>query len=304
MKKIISIIFLCFAAAAIYSCSSKMDVDYSPFYEEGSSDQPHGPAGTGEDEPNTFRAMSFNVRNYASDSGTDNAWTKRKSGVAAMLNAKCPMIVGAQECYISQMNDITKACPQYGAYGLGRDNGTTSGETTAIFYHKDSVSVVEYGTFWLSTTPNKVSLGWDGACRRTCTWMRFKMKSNGQEFFFFNTHLDHQGAVAKVEGMKLIMEKIGTIDFAGLPVILTGDFNSIPGEDVFSYNTMNDARTDSPLSDNFGSSNGYGNQNKLIDYIFYKSFKPRTFETIRDRWDGITYISDHYPVMCTFKYGE
>lgn len=303
MRKVISIIFLCSAAAAITSCSYKKDVDYSPFYKDDSG-HPVDPVGPGGNEPNTFKAMSFNVRNYASDSGTEHAWTKRKSGVAAMLNTKCPMIVGAQECYVTQMNDITRACPQYGAYGLGRDNGTTSGETTAIFYCKDSVNVVEYGTFWLSATPNKVSLGWDGACRRTCTWMRFKMKSSGQEFFVFNTHLDHQGAVAKVEGMKLIMEKIEAIDFAGLPVILTGDFNSIPGDEVFTYNTLDDARKDSPRSDNFGSSNGYGNQNKQIDHIFYKGIRPLVFETIRDRWEGITYISDHYPIMCTFKYGE
>lgn len=303
MRKIISIIFLCCTAAVIASCSYKKYVDYSPFYEDdsGHHDDPSNPD---VNEPNTFRAMSFNVRNYASDSGTEHAWTKRKSGVIAMLNAKCPMIVGVQECYVSQMNDITKACPQYGAYGLGRDNGKSSGETTAILYCKDSVSVVEFGTFWLSATPNKVSLGWDGACRRTCTWMRFKMKSSGQEFFVFNTHLDHQGEVAKVEGMKLIMEKIGSIDYAGLPVILTGDFNSIPGDEVFTYNTLNDARKESPRSDNFGSSNGYGNQNKQIDHIFFRDFKPLVFETIRDRWDGIIYISDHYPIMCTFKYGE
>lgn len=304
MKKIFTLIFVAFAATSVLSCSYKKDVDYTPWYSDGGNTQGDDPAKPGEDEPNTFRAMSFNVRNYASDSGTSHAWTLRKSGVAAMLNAKKPMVIGAQECYITQMNDITKACPQYGAYGLGRDNGTTSGETTAIFYLKDSVTVVEYGTFWLSATPNKVSLGWDAACRRTCTWMRFKIKSNGKEFLHFNTHLDHQGNVARTEGMKLIYEKIASINKTGLPVILTGDFNSLPDDPVFNGNPYKDSRVDAPRTDNFGTSNGYGGQNKIIDYVFYDNMKPMSYETIRDRWDGIVYISDHYPVMSTFKYGE
>ena len=155
----------------------------------------------------------------------------------------------------------------------------------------------------LSETPNTPSTGWDASIKRTATWVKLEMKSNGQQFYFVNTHLDHQGATAKAEGLKLIQQKINDMNQAGLPVILTGDFNELSSSSIFNTLTLKNVRNEAPITDNFGTSNGYGDQNKQIDHIYFGgSLNPLTYETIRDRWEGITYISDHYPIMATFNF--
>lgn len=47
-------------------------------------------------------AMTFNVRYPASSDTGDKAWDNRKSGIYAMLRTVKPMVVGVQECFLSQ----------------------------------------------------------------------------------------------------------------------------------------------------------------------------------------------------------
>ena len=303
MKKINIIFSMLLAAVVSFSCVQK-EPDYSQWYgtdeeeNQGSSSNPGTSAGEME-----LSVMSFNVRYPAAADTGEKAWSNRSKGVYAMIKAKQPMLIGVQECYISQRNDIVNNCEGYSAYGVGRDNGTTSGETTSILYQKSLFSLKEYGTFWLSETPNTPSTGWDASIKRTATWVKLEMKSNGQQFYFVNTHLDHQGATAKAEGLKLIQQKINDMNQAGLPVILTGDFNELSSSSIFNTLTLKNVRNEAPITDNFGTSNGYGDQNKQIDHIYFGgSLNPLTYETIRDRWEGITYISDHYPIMATFNF--
>lgn len=42
-------------------------------------------------------------------------------------------IFGTQECFIHQLEDMKKALPEYDYIGVGRDNGKTEGEHSAIF---------------------------------------------------------------------------------------------------------------------------------------------------------------------------
>ena len=99
---------------------------------------------------------------------------------------------------------------------------------------------------------------------------------------------------------------IAEINVDNLPVVLTGDFNSEPTQAwMVSLNEMlADCRKDAPLTDNFATSHGYGKKNQLIDHIYYKDLTPLSYETIRNKWSGVTYISDHYPIMAKFNFGE
>ena len=85
--------------------------------------------------------------------------------------------------------------------------------------------MLEWGNFWLSSTPDIPSIGWDAACTRTATWALLKDKKTKEKFYYVNTHLDHVGKVARKEGLKLILEKIQKINLDNFPLILTGDFN-------------------------------------------------------------------------------
>lgn len=247
--------------------------------------------------------MSFNVRYLIGDTGT-NSWENRKIGIFEMLEDKKPMVMGVQEAYVSQVNDILDAMPQYKAYAIARDGASSENETCGVFYLKDSIALMNVGNFWLSESPSKVSMGWDAACTRICTWALFRIKTSGQKFYHFNTHLDHVGTTARREGLRLIWSKIEEINKDGFPVFITGDFNTGPEDAIFEGSPYASARDDAPVTDNEKTYNAWGKPSKakLIDFIFYKGMTPQTFETVTEGYAGVEYISDHYPIISTFGY--
>ena len=260
--------------------------------------------GTDPITPSSFsmRVMSFNIRYLAGDTGTEFDWSNRKGGVASMLAEIKPVVVGTQEGYVSQINDIISACPQYKAYAVARDGYDKENETNAILYLKDSVSIQDFGTFWLSNTPSRLSMGWDAACTRICSYAKMKFKRTGDIFYFFNTHLDHVGETARREGLRLIWTKMEEFNPEHLPVILTGDFNTTIDDSIFDWSPLRSARETAPESDDTPSYNAFGKgKTKSIDHIFYSGFDALLFKTITQEYGGSKYISDHYPIICEIK---
>jgi endonuclease/exonuclease/phosphatase family metal-dependent hydrolase len=93
-------------------------------------------------------------------------------------------------------------------------------------FRRDRFELLSSGQAWLSETPEKVgSKGWDAAFPRIVTWAKLKDRSTGGSLVFFNTHWDHKGVRARVESGKL-MRRLVDEHRDGLPVVVTGDFNS------------------------------------------------------------------------------
>ena len=63
------------------------------------------------------------------------------------------------------------------------------------------------------------------ACPRVCSWMWLKDRKTGKTFCFANTHTDHVSALARKEGMLLIIRRMHEFAPTGTPVIFTGDHN-------------------------------------------------------------------------------
>ena len=79
--------------------------------------------------------------------------------------------------------------------------------------------------FWLSDTPEVIaSTSWGNTVRRMVTWVRFKDRVTGREFYFWNTHFDHQVQPAREKSAVLLNERIAKVK-AGLPLILLGGIN-------------------------------------------------------------------------------
>ena len=243
--------------------------------------------------------MSYNIRLGVADDG-DNSWDIRKIATPAMLQANAPDIFGVQEAYDFQVAYIAEQCPQYVPLGVGREDGVAKGEHMSIFYNKEKIDVVEWGTYWLSETPDVPSKGWDAACYRTATWALLKLKDSGKQFYYVNTHLDHKGVEARAKGLALIADKIAAMNPKGYPMVLTGDFNVFPDDPgLEGINAqMKDARVTAENSDDRGSFNNWGqSEGKVIDYIYYAGFAKCTdFKVVTDTYENIPYISDHYPV--------
>jgi len=252
-----------------------------------------------------FTLISYNIRNSSANDGI-NSWENRKDLTINMINQEKPDLICMQEVKVDQLDFIYDELPNYEFLGVGRDDSVKKGEIMAVFYRNDKFKAIEDGNFWLSETPEKVSLGWDGACRRMVTWGHFQNIKSGKTFFCFNTHFDHIGEVAREESAKLIMNKISEIcKNANEPVFLTGDFNARIDNPIFSpiINYLKQARENAPVTDNKFTYNnfGLGTENPIvIDHIFYLNASPISFGTL-DKSYGSGYISDHFPIKAVFE---
>lgn len=246
-----------------------------------------------------LKVMSYNIRQGSVNDGT-NSWMYRCPATIEMLEDQKPDIMGLQEALRDQVMFIEEFTKDYDYVGVGREDGKKKGEHMAIFWNKKTVKLLKWGTFWLSETPEKPSMGWDAACYRTATWALMKDKRTGKKFYFVNTHLDHVGVEARKNGLKLIVDRIGQINPEGYPMILTGDFNMKPTAPELKEldSIMKSTRKVASKTDSHNTYNEWGKAKKdmIIDYIYISDFTCLEYSTITKKYAEKTYISDHYPI--------
>lgn len=252
---------------------------------------------------------SYNIRyDNPADRPEGNGWSQRCQPICDFINFEEPAIFGTQEVLVNQLHDLQKGLPNYQFMGVGRDDGKEAGEYAAIFYNTQRLKVLANGHFWLSQTPEKPSLGWDAACVRICTWGKFMDKMTGKKFYFFNTHMDHVGTVARQESARLIISRIKELAKSE-SVILTGDFNLDQNDEVYKLlaeqGNLRDCYANAqqrmaPI----GTWNDYMQDfrdNNRIDHIFVSpDFEISHYGIFTNSyWLGKTRrnLSDHYPVM-------
>lgn len=257
----------------------------------------------------TLKIMTYNIRLDIESDG-ENDWTHRKDFFNSQIQFYAPDIFGVQEAKPNQVLDIATALPKYSNVGTGRD-GEGKGESSNVFYDKEKFKAVESSTFWLSSTPDTISKGWDAAYNRVCTYVLLKNKQTNKLIWVFNTHLDHVGEEARTKGLEVILSQIEKLNTNKYPVILMGDFNSEPETEriITLRNKMNDARTiskEKPFGP-YGTFNNfkYNEPTKLlIDYIFLsksKSITVNKYAVLSDAKD-LKYPSDHFPVFIEINY--
>lgn len=273
----------------------KKAIDWAEWYndDEGSDDGKPG-----------IMIMSFNVRygGAAEDTGDKN-WSNRRTGCYAMVNTLRPVLMGVQECQQSQRDDLMNNCPGYKSIGRSRDN-SVNGEQMAIFYQPDSVKIDEWKTFWLTDTPDVVSKHPMAGHYRCATLAKVTHIKSGTQFYYINTHLDLQDVRGFEMGVILnyMAQHCGT-----LPVVMTADWNDTEDSSIFTemYETFQNARWTAKSGDAYGTFNGFSNPNSStkIDHIFYRGFSAcAKFVTVRQKWEGYQFISDHYPVYANLKF--
>jgi len=174
----------------------------------------------------SLKVGTYNIRLQPGDKGTPNAWESRKVDFINLLRRMDLDAFGLQEVCPGQAEYITNNLPQYVLVGEHRNADRVSGEASPVLYRKDRFDALKCGTFWLSETPDVPGLkGWGAACPRVCSWMWLKDRKTGKTFCFANTHTDHISALARKEGMLLIIRRMHEFAPPGTPVIFTGDHN-------------------------------------------------------------------------------
>lgn len=260
----------------------------------------------------SINAMSFNIR-YDNPGDKENAWPNRKEMVAETIRFLKVDIAGLQEAFSHQVKDLEKLLPEYGWFGVGRDDGREAGEFAPVFYRKDRFKILHRSFFWLSGTPEKPGKAWDAALPRIVTWGKIEDISTGRTFFFFNTHFDHVGEEARIKSAELLLRKIDET-IGENQVILTGDFNCTPEEPPYKILTSGIGQIQG-LSDiykltqskPYGSTqtfNGFRDTilpDRRIDFIFVTpSVHVLRCGTISERWDG-RFVSDHNAVLAEIE---
>ena len=260
-----------------------------------------------------LNVMTFNIR-YSTKADSLNAWPYRKDKAASQVLFHNVNILGVQEALHEQVMDLSLSLPSFKFIGVGRDDGKTKGEYSAIFYDTTRLKLIESATFWLSTTPEiPGSKGWDANITRIVTWGKFRDKKSNRLFYAFNTHFDHIGSEARRESAKLLKQMVKKI--AGKePVVITGDFNAMPSDEPIKILTeQNDpdrfidtkSVSKEPHYGPEGTFNGFGSKerdNEPIDFVFIKGkWKVLQHATLSQTWQG-RFSSDHFPVFATISF--
>jgi endonuclease/exonuclease/phosphatase family metal-dependent hydrolase len=260
----------------------------------------------------SVRVMSFNIRNSNAKDG-ENGWEKRKEFLIATISAYDPDLLGTQEVLPIQADYLQEKLPGYGFAGAGRDDGKRGGEFSPVMFKKKRFEQLASGQYWLSETPEKVgSKGWDAALPRIMTWVKLKDLTTGRPLMYFNTHWDHKGVKARVESGKL-MRRLIEQKRDGLPVIVTGDFNSAETSEQYRSLTAGDGngvrlidayRTVHPeVSPEEATFNGFKGTRtgRRIDWILHSpEWVARGAAIDYAQKDG-RYPSDHYPVTAEIE---
>ena len=256
---------------------------------------------------NELSVLSYNIR-YDNPNDGENQWKYRKERVANYIKEIRPDIIGMQEVLDPQLVFLDLSLTEFSFVGVGREDGKTKGEYSPILYNSNRLTLLQTDTFWLSETPKVISVGWDAALERICTYAQFKHKETGQKFWVFNTHFDHIGELARIQSAKLIHQKIKMLNTNNFPVIITGDFNLTPDTAPIKIfqNAYVDVMQKTPTNaNNYGTFTGFdklSNGEERIDYIFQKGLKTLKSTHIWLKTTSGGWASDHHPVQAIFSF--
>jgi len=167
--------------------------------------------------------------------------------------------------------------------------------------------VLDSGNFWLSDTPDVPgSISWGHPYPRMVTWALFEDRPSGRRFYAFNTHLPYreQDEAARVKGAREILARLAALP-AGVPIVLTGDFNTGPDSPTYALlaHALADARVIAARVEGPAMTfhDFTGVPNRRIDYIFVRGFRVERYATVTTH-DGARYPSDHFPVWAALRW--
>ncbi len=267
-----------------------------------------------------MKVVSFNIRTLWQGDGI-NSYMHRLGLIYEKISREAPDIIGFQEMQAHHVDTLTKLFPEYSFFGNGRNEGY-EGEGLYIAVKRQMFDIVASRLFWLSPTPNVPASRFpeQSIYPRICVSVTLHHKPTGKRVSVYNVHLDHLGLGhteppssselpenvkvgesigARADGIAVALSEMrADYEKTGIPMILMGDFNSKPFENVIEL-CREFPLTD--VSENLDVTfHAFGKTEKYmkIDYIFL-SEELAELASPAVLWDdeknGI-YLSDHYPI--------
>lgn len=251
---------------------------------------------------NPLRIMSFNIRLGLLWDGT-NRWYKRRDLVFDVIRRFAPHVVGIQEAFPYQLDELLSTFPSFGAIADRRYGGRLTGTHAPLLFDRDRLEPAQSGDFWLSEEPDGGrTRGWDAAVPRICTWAVYRDRSHTDlRFTVSNTHFDQAGVVARAESARLVVERMQRLTPQRLVLgDLNADEQSEAVQILLGAGYRDTFRVLHPEAEacTYHGFRGRGVRTLgKIDYILCdESWAIRSADILRDSDNG-RYASDHFPVV-------
>ena len=242
--------------------------------------------------------MSANVRCYAPDDLFKKSWFYRADLIRNNIDDVKPDIIGFQEVTWMHYGYLQDIMQGYDSVIMYRDNFILS-EGCPIFYRTDKFELIDKNSFWLSETPEVMSKDWNSACYRVCSYVKLRQLNTNKEFVVFNTHLDHVSDEARINGIKVVLDKIN--ELGDVPAYLMGDLNAKPNSKTLKsvYEFFEDGQVVADITTDGATYQKWGEKlnSERIDYIVASIGKTNIYEygIVDTLYDGV-YPSDHFPI--------
>ena len=246
--------------------------------------------------------VSSNVRCWSPTDFFRKSWFYRAPLLMKTIAPLCPDIIGFQEVTPMHYSYLTKVLKGYDSVIEYRDDSPLH-EACPVFYSTGRFDLVDKGSFWLSETPEEMSKDWGAACYRICSYVILAQKSDGKRLAVFNTHLDHISDEARINGIKVVLDKMKA--FGDLPSILMGDLNADESSETYASATavFDDAKYIAKDCAKGVTFHNWGKEldRENIDYFMLSKgdFDVSRYSTVEDTYDGV-YPSDHFPITFSF----
>lgn len=261
------------------------------------------------------RVMSFNIRYGTANDGA-HRWEARRDAVIGTIRDHAPHVLGVQEALRFQLDELARALPGYRELGVGRDDGRTAGEYSAILVDTARFSLLADGTFWYSDTPTVPgSMHWGNRITRIATWVRLVDRATGDTLRVYNTHWDHESQPSRERSAALLLDRVRGDAGPGDRVLVMGDFNSDETNPAFQRlatavgsaegtpllrDTFRARHPDAKVVGTFNAFRGDSTAGKIDAILAGAGWSVLDAGIDRRRW-GALWASDHFAVWAIVR---
>ncbi len=300
VKKIKRLLTVISVILALIICYSTAFYWYYPYYKENKKEIQLQEIYA----ENELKVMSCNVRYVAPFDLGKKSWFYRADLIIKGIEKEQAGVIGFQEVTKWQYDYLCDTLSVYESVITYRDEAITS-EGCPIFYRSDIYTLIDKGSFWLSETPEVMSKAWDASHYRICSYVILKDNATQSKFVVFNTHLDNESELARINGIQVVLNKIK--EFGSLPAVLMGDLNAEEYTETYKSATENfdDVKylTENTMTSATYQAWGEELDSDCIDYIMISKdgFKVNSYRVVTDTFDGV-YASDHFPLSVSLSF--